>query len=323
MKQPPSANAASGAGPLPLWRRIVQWRFQTFQSRLLAIILLLVIVLQALVFFTISSTANGNAMRASLDALQLTASSLQTTLAARENNLRKAARLLSSDFAFKSVVSEGDQETVLSAFSSYQRRLDADWMVLLDLDGKVLADTMHAVDGKTAFHHPSLLESARKSSTGESVAILFVDGRAFQFVLVPLNAPAQIAWVGIGFAISDKLAIELEQQTHTHVTLSWQGTQKAPLIIASTLNTRQRFDLISASVKNEMNSPLLRLADTDFVSQALPLNREGDGVLSAVLQRSLDDALAGYHALRWRLLGIFALSTLLAAIAGIIIARRV
>lgn len=294
--------------------------FQRFQSRLLAIILLLVIVLQALVFFTISSAANGSAMRASIDALQLTASSLQTTLSARESNLRKTARVLSSDFAFKSLMSEGDRETMLSAFSSYQKRMDADWMLVLDLDGKIFADSKNPAADKIPFPHQTLLDAARKNPDAESSGILFVDGLAYQVVLVPLQAPEQIAWVGVGFAITDKLATELEQQTHTHVSLVWQSPQKSPLILASTLNATQRLDLVMASVKNRLSAPLLQLANADFVSITVPLNRDGDGVLTAVLQRSLDDALASFHALRWRLLAVFILSTIIAAI---IIARRV
>lgn len=297
--------------------------FQRFQSRLLAIILLLVIVLQALVFFTISNAANGNAMRASFDALQLTASSLQTTLSARESNLRKTARVLSSDFAFKSLVSEGDHETMLSAFSSYQKRMDADWMLVLDLEGKVLADSKNPSAEKILFPHPTLIDAARSNPDAESSGILFVGGLAYQVVLVPLQAPEQIAWVGVGFAITDRLATELEQQTHTHVSLVWQSPQKSPLILASTLNAAQRLDLVMASVKEKLSAPLLQLANADFVSKTVPLNRDGDGVLTAVLQRSLDDALASFHALRWRLLAVFILSTIIAAIAAIIIARRV
>ena len=303
--------------------RFTGFQFTRFQSRLLALILLLIIVLQALVFAIVSSTANRNALRASSEALQLTASSLQTIMSARESNLRKYARLLSSDYALKALVSEADQETILSAFGSYQKRLDADWIILLDLDGKVLADTMQGLGSKAEFGHPDLLNAARQSANAESSGILFVNGQAYQMVLVPLQAPEQIAWIGIGFVLTDKLANELEKQTHTHVSLWWQTSRQAPQILASTLNNVQRKDLLSASQAGRLHAPILQLAGADFVSMSLPLNRGGDGVLQAVLQRSLDDALATYHAQRWQLLAIFALSTLLATLVGIVIARRV
>lgn len=293
--------------------------FSRFQSRLLAMMLSLIVVLQAVVFFAISNAANRNALRASEEALQLTASSLQTIMNARETNLRKYAKILSSDYAFKSLVAEGDQETILSAFSSYQKRIDADWMLLLDLDGKVIANTMQ---DKTA-SHASLLQAARQNPAGESSAILMADGLAYQVVLVPLQAPEQIAWVGIGFVLTDKLASELEKQTHTHISLSWQAARRPVQILASTLPQLARSDLLAVLPKAKPQASVLTLGKSDFVSMVLPLHQTDDGRLIAVLQRSLDEALAGYQSLRWQLLGVFLLSTLIATAVGIAIARRV
>ena len=322
--------------------------FRHFQSRLLAIILILVMSLQALVFFTISSAANRNAVQASEEALQLTARSLQTIMATREGALRKYGRLLASDFAFKSLASEGDRETLLSAFQSYQQRLNADSMVLLSLDGSVIADTAGMDDpattgqrapGSGQHGYRALLESARANPDAESSGILLTNTAAYQMVLVPINAPQQIAWVGIGFAITDNLATELEQQTHTHVSLvalnaagsSGQRAASAPAalpgtpgrLLASTLNPAQRADFMRLTPHEAGKTWRMPLAGSEFVSLSLPLNRTGQGVLSAVLQRSLDEALAGFRVLRWQLFGIFIFSTLVATLAGSVIARRV
>jgi adenylate cyclase len=291
-----------------------------FQSRLTAIILLLVVTLQAGVFFTISNAANRNALQASQEALQLTARSLQAIMATRETTLRKYARLLANDYAFKTLVSEGDPDTIGSAFQSYQNRLGADSMVLLDMSGKVLADTQ-----RTPPDYRTLYAAARAAANGESSGILLLDHQAYQMVLVPLKAPDPIAWVGIGFAITDQLAIELEQQTHTHVSLILPAG-KTRVLLASTLSEAQR-----ASFAQQTLQPLqpdqslfdMQLGGREFVSLVLPMSRMGDQVLSAVLQRSLDEALAGFRSLRWQLLAIFLLFTLLAAIAAGLIARQV
>jgi adenylate cyclase len=303
--------------------------FRHFQSRLLAIILILVMSLQALVFFTISDAANRNAILASEEALKLTALSLQTILNTRESNLRKYARLLASDFALKTLVSEGDQETILSAFQSYQQRLGADSMVLITPEGKILADTIGddaarpalTQRGPTRPDYRGLIESARTSAKNESSGIILIGERAYQMVLVPLFAPQQIAWIGIGFAITDTLATELEQQTHTHVSLVMHGEQTAMRLLASTLSRPQRTDLHSP--RESAKSYRMQLAGHEFVSLTLPLMRVGQVTVSAVLQRSLDEALAGFRALRWQLFGIFAFSTMIATLAGIVIARYV
>lgn len=308
----PVAESATAARP----RRFL---FRHFQSRLLAIILILVISLQALVFFTISSAANRNALQASEEALQLTARSLQTIMSTRETSLRKYGRLLASDYGFKSLVSEGDGETLLSAFQSYQQRLNADTIVLLGLDGSIMADS----SGMAAPDYSALLASARQHPEAESSGVLLTQNAAYQMVLVPINAPQQIAWVGIGFAITDNLATELEQQTHTHVSLVAQSATREARLLASTLSPAQRPDFMRQEGRASGKLYRMPMAGNEFVSLSLPLNRTGNGVLSAVLQRSLDDALAGFRMLRWQLFGIFALSTLVATVAGSVIARRV
>lgn len=283
----------------------------------MAIIVLLVVALQAGVFFTISNAANRNAVQASQEALQLTARSLQAIMLTRESTLRKNARLLSNDHALKTLVSEGDADTILSAFQSYQARLGADTMVLLDMEGQIQADSQPQ---KTDYS--ALIGAARTDPAQESSGILVLGQRAYQMVLVPLKAPTPIAWLGIGFAISDRLTGELEQQTHTHVSLMVLDPRH-PVVLASTLSSSQRGSLLAHPMPQTKTSFSFMLQGHPYMSLVLPLNRTGNQVLLAVLQRSLDDALAGFRALRWQLLGIFLLSTLLAALAGMLIARRV
>ena len=172
----------SGLGPpsSPLPATPGRFEFRHFQARLLAIILSLVVALQALVFFTVGAAANQSAIQASESALQLTLASLQNTIKTRENNLRKYARLLSHDFAFKALFSESDHDTLLSAFGSYQRRLNADWMFVLDLDGSVIADTLMTKDAGGPFAHPGLLQAAQQSPRQEASSALVMNGKTYQ-----------------------------------------------------------------------------------------------------------------------------------------------
>ncbi|MEN9866139.1 MAG: hypothetical protein RL748_1729 [Pseudomonadota bacterium] len=321
-RQPVNSPLAAPAADQRTARR---FGFQRFQTRLLAVMLLLILGLQVLVFATISSAANRNARQASEEALQLTARSMQSIMATRETSLRKYARLLASDYAFKDLVSEGHGETVLSAFQSYQRRLGADSMVLLDLQGKVLADTL----AQQQPDYGALLQAARaneqQNGIAESSGVVLVGQQAYQMVLVPLNAPQQVAWVGIGFALTDAVAQELEQQTHTQVTLVWH-TDKVRFgrkVLASTLPAEQRQPFPLKALLGATSSYPMQLLEHEYLTLTLPLNRTGDYVLSAVLQRSMDEALAGFRTLRWQLLAVFGFSTLLATLAGSVIARRV
>jgi adenylate cyclase len=293
--------------------------------RLLAVMLGLVLSLQLLVFITVTTAANRSAMKASEEAMQVTLASLKTTMESREATLRKFGRLLSQDHAFKALASESDHDTLLSAFRSYRKRLGADWLVALDLDGKVLADSLKP-DAMTApFSHPELFEAANASPEQEVSTILIRDGRAFQMVMVPLRAPMPIAWVGIGFEITDFMAGELEQQSRTKVNLSWRAKGAEPVLFASTLDDDQRGEYLAAHQGSRVRegTHIVRLADTDYATIETPFTETGAGTMVVGLQRSMDEALAGYYALRWQLLGVAAVSTLLAAVAALVIARRV
>jgi adenylate cyclase len=298
--------------------------FRHFRTRLLAIIVVLVLILQALVFFTVGAAANRGAIDASEDALQLTLMSLQETMATREGNLRKYARLLSQDYGFKALVSVGDPATLMSAFQSYRKRLGADWMFVLDLEGTKLADTLDP-GAAQPLSLRALSDAAANSSQEESSSVQIVNGKAYQVVLVPVKGPLTIAFLGIGFEVTDQLATQLEQQTHTNVSLIWRAPASKPALIASTLIEQQRRDyLANNDAPLELAAPYITsMAGVEHVAIEAPLHRSPSGVLVGALQRSLDEALNDYHVLRWQLLGVFVLSTMLAAVAAVFIASRV
>jgi adenylate cyclase len=188
--------------PLSLNKASKQWQqswlgsnftFRHFQTRLLVLILILIISLQAGVFFIVSNTANRNAIRTTEESLQLTARSLQTILASRSDNLRKIARLLTSDFAFKSLAGEGDSETILSAFQNYQQRANADWMVMLSIDGKVKADTIPSKQASGQMSYEQLIMAAKADKNGESSGIMINNNQAYQMGL-PLMTRSLASW---------------------------------------------------------------------------------------------------------------------------------
>ncbi|WP_181373148.1 adenylate/guanylate cyclase domain-containing protein [Massilia glaciei] len=303
--------------------------FRHFRTRLVAFIVVLVLVLQALVFFTVGTAANRSAIGASEEALQLTLLSLQETMSTRENNLRKFARLLSHDFAFKALVSVGDPATLMSAFRSYRKRLGADWMFVLDLEGGALADTLDPAGKRAPSALRALSDSAANDPQEVASSIEIIDGRAYQVVLVPVKGPLTIAWVGIGFEVTDLLAKQLERQTHTSVSLVWRTPAGQPMLLASTLDQQQRRDYLAnhqgamLPAAGGAAARITAMAGEEYVAIEAPLRKTGGGVLLGALQRSLDEALGDYHVLRWQLLAVFVLSTLMAAFAAIYIASRV
>lgn len=323
----------------PAWRE--RFAFRRLQTRLIAVILLLVLLLQGAVFIAVSTAASRSARRASDEALQLTATAFKITLDTRRRSLLEKARLMSSDYAFKQVFSEGDHDTLLSALSNHQKRVHADWMVLVSLDGKRIADTLAPEARGDDFEFPQLIEQGEADTYGEAADILFIADKPYQIVFVPLFAPAQIAWIGIGFAITDKWATDLESQTHTQVSLFTKsseltttnsglehgsGNDSNMRFLSSTLSETQRQDFLAQPLhlsSMTSSSQLFHLGSEDFVTLGILLHEDNSSIIGAALQRSLDDELANFKRLRGQLIGLFALSTLLAIFGAISIARRI
>ena len=83
-------------------------------------------------------------------------------LDARSQQLVGATRLLSGDFALKTAVATADHETTRSVLENHRRRIGADLLMIVSLDGAITADTREPADRSAAFALPRLLEEAEQ-----------------------------------------------------------------------------------------------------------------------------------------------------------------
>lgn len=309
-----------------LGRRWRAWGFRSFQGRLLAVLLAVLGLVLTGVFLAVDTISIGSARRAIAEALDLTAVTFERTLDDRRVTLLDKVRLLSGDFAFKQAYATGEHGTLLSALDNHLGRVGADVMLLTDLDGLVLADTLHPAQHGQTFSQPALLDAAAGDERGEVSGIALLDGRPYQLVVVPLYTPEPSAWVIIGFALGDALAQRLEQQTHTQVSLVWQARGGAWRVFASTLEPAARTALLDQLAREPGaggGERELALPDGAYLSRRVPLHAGAEGAAYAVLQRSLDEALGPHRELRRLLAGIFALGTAIAIACAVFVARRV
>ena len=156
---------------------------------------------------------------------------------ARNRRLIEAARILSEDFGFKQVLALSDRATLMSAMDNHRNRIGADLMMLLSLENTLIADTSHhearGGDFAAMLGLPKLVEAARQS--GEAATFAVIDGRLYQLVVVPLRAPAFMAWIGMAFLIDERLATELQQTTSSHVSFVRAGPANVWTAFTSTL----------------------------------------------------------------------------------------
>lgn len=303
----------------------MQLHFKSFRNRLLVLFLGLLATVQVSAFFIVNTAATNSARKQIDAALVTTSGSFRELLAERTASLLVAARLLSGDFAFKKAYSTHEHKTILSALSNHRQRIGADMMFLISLDETVIADTSHPERHDEAFGFPGLIEAAEENEYGETAAVLLIDGRPVQLVVVPLLTPTPDAWICVGFIIDDRMARGLKEISNSEISFVTRSKKGDWIAVASTL-PRNNVSQLQTSLQSQRwsanISTIFPQANEHYVSLVVPLEKSSNRVL-VVLQRSLDMALAPTRRLSLVLAGLFALGIALSAVAAVVIARRV
>ncbi len=309
----------------------------SFRSQLLLLIIGLFTLVLASVFIAVDK-ANKNNARANIEeALGLTSFTFESDLSSRNNVLIEKARLLSADFAFKEAVATNDKNTIFSALDNHRTRVEAGVMMLADMDGELIVNTLDDGQHNDIWPLAALQESAENSETGEASGIQLLDGKPYQLVIMPLFTPEPSAWIVIGFRISDAFSRVLSEQTNSQVSLLYKktapkvgGDQKWQ-VLSSTLAISAQEDLLAYLQENStvltsgqqfLNSVKeLDLNQSKFLTRIIDVKGSGEGHTVAVLQRSLDKALEPYMRLSNLMFALFGLG-LLAAIVGVFYIAR-
>jgi class 3 adenylate cyclase len=290
-------------------------RFRSFRGRLVAVFVGLFAIVLAISLLVVAAYVRAAARYEIGEELRLATTLFVRQLDARSQQLVGATRLLSGDFALKTAVATADHETTRSVLENHRRRIGADVLMLVSLDGAITADTRQGAHPGAAFALPRLLEEAEQ--TQEPTWVVPLDGGLFRLTIVPVMAPDPIAWLCAGFSIDDRTAAELRRLTGLHV--SFLRRQDAGFAVhASTLDTADRVDL-ERGLAAARQTGIVRIRGHQHIARAEQVAAD----VLVVLQRPLAEALAPYN----RLFGILAVvggaGLVLAILGAILVARRV
>ncbi len=296
---------------------------RSLQTRILALFLLLMLAVQVGGFVLINTVGVAAARKTVGDELVGGARIVDLLIEHDTQRLVQGARLLSADYAFRSAIATGDSDTIRSALANQGKRIDADLMMLVGLDQRVLADTLDASTGDT-FAFPALLATAETSH--QATAMVLLRDRVYELVLVPVLAPLPMAWVAVGVNVDDAMAGDLNRLTDLDVSFLSRKGNGAWRLQASTLLEADRATLLRDLAAN-------RFAATDDAGnalygdasvtrvQSLP-SRAGESVI-AVLRQPLSSALEPFRRLQRQLALISVLAVVVSIVASLMIARGI
>ena len=318
-RQPSAAEPRTGLG-----RRLFHpISIRSLQTRIVALFLLLIVFVQVGGFVLINTVGVAAAHKTIGERLVTGGLVFRRLLEQDVQRLVQDARVLSADYAFRQAIATGDRETIASVLANHGKRIDADVMMLVGLDQRVIADTLYAAAGK-AFAFPRLVSQAQASQQASSMVLM--GGRLYELVIVPVLAPLPMAYVAVGSAIDDAQAQDMRHLTRLEVSfLTWQK-DTAWQMQASTLAKPERAALVrdvSADRFAQSDGEGNALYTDASVTRVLPLPAWPDEVVVAVLQEPLAAAMEPFHRLQRQLAWISLFAVVVSILASVLIARGI
>ncbi len=304
------------------------FRFGRLEKRIVVFFVGLLMFVQLAAFFAISYAIEENARRNLRDELNVGAKVFKRLLDQKDQQLESATIVLTRDFPFRDAVATLDKDTIVDVLKNHGDRIAANRLALVDMMNIVTADTVQpALIGKQ-FAFPDLIERAAAKKSVSAIRI--IDGTIYQLVIVPVMAPAPIAWVVIGFVIDNLTASDLKDITGLDVSFLGAGGSQQPNVFATTLAAGNRGNLQaqSASFLTKVDQSVsIVLGREEFEILATNIDRypvaPGQGSVFAVLQRSVSAGLEPYEVLKLALLLLGGASLLITLVGSIRIARRI
>ncbi|HAQ85946.1 MAG TPA: hypothetical protein DCR78_05855, partial [Pseudomonas sp.] len=295
-------------------------RSLSFHARLSWILAAFLLVVIAALYFSVRLVTESAVSSQAAERLESGLRVFERLLDMRGRQLRDGVQVLVADFGFKEAVASGDTLTLQSAMTNQAARISASEAMLLDLNGKVLASSLSVARPGDTFRYADELRAARQQ--GQSMLVVSLDGQAHLMVEAEVRAPLPIARVVMGFAMDQALADELKELTSLDVSfLTREGESKGELV--TTLAQETRDDLIDGWSQHDHATGIeeLLLNGERYLNEDIVLSVGENFSVIALVHRSLDDALAGFHQLDSRIL-LIAFVGLIASLLGALLLAR-
>jgi diguanylate cyclase (GGDEF)-like protein len=320
---------------------------RSLQSRILVVFLALLLAVLGVTVFTVRRATYRQTLARIEDELLHGRDVFNDKLVSRQRALWQVAETLTKDDALRQAIfsDPADEESLTVALNNHRVRTGAELALLVDLDGRVLVDTLQPGNRNHAFPYPRLL-SPERSFEREPVAVV-LDGRAYQLVAapyyVPVSAPQPALWLLLGRLLDDAAARELGDLAGLAVTFVETQAGQPRRVLSSSLSAtaRQRLGTLGAALSQRPHG--LRLDEQDYLTVAMPLRGAGGGVggdaaaagagaspaaaapatVDSVLMRSTAQAVLDFRTLSGEVLWIAVASVLLAALGTALIARGI
>lgn len=272
----------------------------------------LLLLVQVAVYSVVRSSINSNVRAQLTQELVIGDKVWWRLLDQNAQQLRQGAAVLAGDFGFRSALSSGDLETLRSALENSGARIGAPIAALMDTSLSLQAAGLE-------FGQPADLAATLQSvatqlrDTQQGHLLQLIDGKLYQFVMVPLKAPLTIGWVLMGFPIDASQLQDMRALSGIHIVLT--KPDGALLLSSLPAQTAAALPALAGAQEIEVGSDTLVLRPSQ--------ERPAVQAVRTYLLRSLDEVVAPYLQVQLSLLGITALGLALFVAGSTELARRI
>ncbi len=309
---------------------MIQRRFSSLRSRIVLIIALLFALVQAVAYFLVGNAHEDNARRSVAHQIEVGQRVLERLVDERRLQLRRELMALATQSMFKEMP-RGEAHKLSGRLTELALGRSLDMALLLSADLRVVADTSGQYAPGEVFALPGLLSEAHRAGAADALGQL--GALAYVLVAVPVtgaaavpNDPNRVTWLVGGQRVDEGLARDLRGLSGLEISFVEHRHGHDGRVLGSTLSLALQRSLLSglASMPTGWNtSAAVQLAGHSFETRRVALTTNGQTVVAAVLQRSLDDVLAATNRLRLFLLLLGCVSVPLSIWASVWIARSV
>lgn len=297
----------------------------SFQAQVAAVMILLSLGVIAVLYFSVNA-ATRSAVRSQSEAqLEVGTRVFERLLDAQGRRLADGVQLLAADFGFREAVASRDAATIHSVLLNHGKRINASDMILLSMDGKVLASTLDNMPEGSLFQYDGALRLAQRAR--QAMVIVPLQGKPHLLVETPVLAPLPVARVVMGFSMDKAFASELRSLTNLEVSFLAVDQQRPGELVSTQPDVlRGPVSSLMLNSSNRNSAILTEHLDRNFLSQFLLLadgSNEYDGQVIALLQSPLDVAMQAFAPLDEKILAITLVALIASLVGALLLARGV
>ncbi|WP_434700252.1 putative bifunctional diguanylate cyclase/phosphodiesterase [Pseudomonas sp. D1-1] len=297
----------------------------SFQAQVAAVMILLSLGVIGVLYFSVNA-ATRSAVRSQSEAqLDVGTRVFERLLEVQGRRLADGVQLLAADFGFREAVASRDAATIRSVLVNHGKRINASDMILLSMDGEVLASTLDNMPEGSLFQYDGALRLAQRAR--QAMVIVPLQGKPHLLVETPVLAPLPVARVVMGFSMDKAFASELRSLTNLEVSFLAVDHQRPGELVSTQPDVlRGPVSSLMLNSSNRNSAVLTEHLDRNFLSQFLLLadgSNEYDGQVIALLQSPLDVAMQAFAPLDEKILAITLVALIASLVGALLLARGV